>query len=148
MLGSVRGNKGNLTLVGLFVAVAIIAILCVVLFRPLLFGGSQAERQGLVHPKHGQTVLGASVDKAKETQCSSNLRQIRMSIDAYKAENGQPPANLQALKLPVSSSFPELPVSGQPYRYDPVRVSLPALRQATRSFKAQGKDTRLRAANK
>jgi len=119
MMSRLRNESGQWTLVGLMVAIAVGFVILFVVLLPRLTPGERAVKEGLVKPKEGQTVIGASLDKAKETSCSSSLRQIRMAIDYYKAENGQPPATLQDLKMPTSGSFYTCPATGQPYRYDP-----------------------------
>jgi hypothetical protein len=119
MLSRLRDESGQWTLIGTMVAIAVGFFILFVVLLPRLTPGRQAEKEGLVKPKEGQTVIGASIDKAKQTACSSNLRQIRMAIDYYKAENGQPPPSLQALKLPTSGTFYTCPATGLPYHYDP-----------------------------
>lgn len=121
MLSRLRDERGSWTLIGLLVAVAVgLAIFVFVLMPRVIPEGknSQAVKEGLVQPKEGQTVVGASMDKAKETDCSSRIRQIRMSIEQYKAENGNAPATLQDMKLPVAAYFYTCPANGQAYQYD------------------------------
>ncbi|MBI2841803.1 MAG: hypothetical protein HYX78_00215 [Armatimonadetes bacterium] len=110
-----RDESGNWTLIGLLVALAAAGALFFVVIMPKMGTGEQAQQEGLITPEEGQTVYGAAIDKGKETACSSNLRQIRMSIESYKTERGQPPALLQELKL---GSGGMCPASGQPYQYD------------------------------
>jgi type II secretory pathway pseudopilin PulG len=116
MFSRLRDESGNWTLIGLLVAVAIGTVLVVFVLLPMMSPGSRAEKEGLIKPKAGQTVVGASMDKGKETECMSNLRQIRMSIDASRAAGEQLPASLQDLKL---GSAGTCPMNGQPYQYDP-----------------------------
>lgn len=115
MFSRFKNQNGNWTLVGLLVGVAIIGILFYVLLGPMSSKNSQAVKQGLVTPKQGQTVVGASLDKGKETECMSNLRQIRILIDSAKGSGEQPPASIQDMKL---GSAGLCPVSNQPYQYD------------------------------
>jgi competence protein ComGC len=123
----IRNERGNWTLIGLLVCLVIGLGLLVFLFLSHLSPGEQARKEGLVQPKEGQTVLGASIDKAKDTQCAGNLRQIRMMIDSYKAENGQWPASLQDLRMQVAPDFFKCPTSGRDYQYDPAsgKISCP-----------------------
>jgi len=120
MLSRLRGERGSWTLVGLLVAAgALIAIMFVVLLPRISPEGKtrqEAEKQGLVQVKEGQTVLGASIDKGKETSCMSNLRNIRMLIESTKAAGDQLPATLQDMRL---GSGGVCPATGQPYQYDP-----------------------------
>ncbi|MEN6371969.1 MAG: hypothetical protein ABFD64_08140 [Armatimonadota bacterium] len=118
MFSTLRNERGNWTLVGLLVAVAIgfVLVFCVLLPRVQQGTGDKAKREGLINPKQGQTVVGASMDKGKETQCMSNLRQIRMTIESDKASGEQLPATIQDMGL---GSVGVCPVSNQPYQYDP-----------------------------
>lgn len=115
----IRNEKGNWTLVGLLVAVGIGFALLFFVLLPQIQQGSdgQAQKEGLVNPKEGQTVVGASIDKGKETQCMSNLRQIRMLLESTKMQGEQLPATIQDMKL--GSAGTSCPVSGQLYQYDP-----------------------------
>jgi hypothetical protein len=115
LLSLLRSNRGNWTLIGLLVAVAVGLIIMFTVLLPRIMPGEQARQAGLVQPKPGQTVLGASLDKGKETQCMSNLRQIRMMLNAQSQSGEQLPATLQDMKL---GSAGVCPVSGQPYQYD------------------------------
>jgi hypothetical protein len=119
MFSRLRNENGNFTLVGLLAAVAVIMVLVFVVLLPKLNSTDKAVKEGLVKPKDGQTIYGASLDKAKETECSSNLRQIRMQISAEKtqSENGELPPTLDAMK--ISKSIQSCPVSKQPYVYNP-----------------------------
>lgn len=67
-----------------------------------------------------QSLAGKAVRKAVSTECQSNLRQLRIMIDADKdptVENGGYPPTLQSIQgaAPISMC----PVSGEPYQYDP-----------------------------
>lgn len=116
MFSRLRDESGNWTLIGLLVAIAIGLALVVFVLLPKMMPGEQARNIGLVQPKAGQTVVGAAMDKGKETECSSNLRQIRTVIDAARASGDQLPATLQDMKL---GSITTCPMSGQAYQYDP-----------------------------
>lgn len=119
MFSHVRNERGNWTLIGLLVAVAVGLALVVFVFLPRMGTGNQAVKEGLVQPKEGQTVVGASIDKAKETDCNARVRQLRMGIEQYKVSNENPPPTLQDMRLPVAADFYACPANGQPYQYDP-----------------------------
>lgn len=122
-----RNERGNWTLIGLLLAVAIVVVLAA-----LMFGGGgngklspegrlkQANQEsGLnVKPKEGQSVVGASMDVAKDTQCQSNLRQIRMSIQMSQQQDGAFPPAIDAKQV-GSVQVMSCPVSGQQYTYNP-----------------------------
>lgn len=118
MFSELRNERGNWTLVGLMVAVAIGFVLMFFVFLPHVQQGTggRAEKEGLINPKEGQTVVGASIDKGKETQCMSNLRQIRMMIESNKMSDEQLPATIQDMRL---GSAGMCPVTNQTYQYDP-----------------------------
>lgn len=115
MFSLIRNERGNWTLVGLLVAVAIGFLLYFMVLMPKLNSADRAAKEGLIEPKPGQSVVGASMDKAKETECASNLRQTRMMIDSHKATNEAVPASLSDLRL---GSIVNCPVSNQAYEYD------------------------------
>jgi len=125
VLSQLRNRRGSWTLIGLLAATAIVAVvMAVVVFGRLGPEGrtrQEAVNEGLVQPKEGQTVLGAAVDKSKQTACMTNLRQIRQMIEYQKAESGQPPATLQDLRLGSAGNCPQ---TGQPYQYDPTTGSV------------------------
>lgn len=120
MFSVLRNERGSWTLIGLLVSIAIIAVLFAVVIFPRISPEGrtkeQAAKEGLIKPKEGQTVLGASIDKGKETACMSNLRGIRQMIDYTKASEESLPASLRDMKL---GSAGLCPVTSQPYQYDP-----------------------------
>lgn len=118
MFSTLGNERGNWTLVGLLAAVGIgFALMFFVLLPQIQQGsGGRARKEGLVNHKEGQTVVGASIDKGKETQCMSNLRQIRMILESTKMQGEQLPASMQDMKL---GSTGMCPVSGQLYQYNP-----------------------------
>ena len=64
------------------------------------------------------TVVGQSVARAKDEVCMSNIRQVRMSIQALSTNaDDQKPESLEALKLPATMI--ECPIGHEPYTYDP-----------------------------
>lgn len=120
MFSMLRNERGNWSLIGLLVAVAIgMVVFYVVLMPKLNTTSERAQKEGLVTVKKDQTIYGASLDKAKETECSSNLGQIRTMVTSAKAENesGQPPKSLAEMK--GLQSIESCPVTKQPYSYNP-----------------------------
>ncbi len=120
MLGSVKNERGNLSLVGLLAGVAIIGLLMYFVLLPKLnTSTNRAVKEGLVKPKDGQSVYSAAMDKGKETECMSNLREIRQMIHMEKDANpgGQLSGTLQEMKAP--NEMMSCPVSKQRYVYDP-----------------------------
>jgi hypothetical protein len=126
MFSRLGDERGSWTLVGLLVAVAAgIVIMFVVLLPHINSGGgtatgARAQKEGLVKPGgpsgQSRTLVGASLDKGKETACMSNLRGIRQMITYYKTSGDPLPATLQDMKL-GSAAF--CPVNHQLYQYDP-----------------------------
>jgi len=114
-------NRGNWTLIGLLVAVAIV----VVAFAVYMGGGGpstvEEDSELLDQSSQKQTVYGKAIDTAKDTECQERLRQIRLGIVNYKAVSAteQNPPTLKDIGLGVSTNYYQCPVSGQPYSYDP-----------------------------
>lgn len=134
MLSLLKNERGNWSLVGLLVALAVGFLIYFTVLMPKMDSGKKAEQEGLIKPKGNQTVVGASMDKAKETSCSSNLRQVRMLVDQAYTQAGQYPSSLESLERserdspkemgtpkPVAEILADIscPASGQPYNYDP-----------------------------
>jgi len=119
MFSLIKNERGNWTLIGLLVAVAAGLALMFFVLLPKIGPDrltDQATKDGLVQPKEGQTVVGASLDAAKSTACASNLDQIRKML-VYQKTAGEPlPATLQEMKLGSASMCP---VSMKLYQYDP-----------------------------
>ena len=120
MFSVLRNERGSWTLIGLLVAAGVMMALFFVVLLPKISPEgrtrTQATKEGLVKPKEGQTILGASIDKGKETACMSNLRGIRQILEYTKASGDLLPASLRDMKL---GSAGLCPVSNQSYQYDP-----------------------------
>ncbi len=119
MSATTGGKQAGFGLVVLLVVVAIIAVSAGYLY----FGKSSTstkEQQQLkqlgVQGSQG-SVLKQSMDKAKETECMSNLRQVRQALQMASMDTGTFPHTLEELHLPAEML--KCPVSGKPYLYDP-----------------------------
>ena len=113
-------NRGNWSLIGMLVAVAI-----VVSVAAMYFGGNMTtvkeDSPVLDKSSTKQTVVGKAMDTAKGADCRQHLNQIRTGIATYKASQGTEdnPPTLKDLQLGVSADYFQCPVSNQPYKYDP-----------------------------
>lgn len=111
-----KPRRGN-TLIGMLVAVAIIAVMTVAFLgskgdNPLKVGEStRADGKG-------RTILGAAKAAAQDDVCRSNLSQVRMAIQiARNTDDEAAPASLDA--LPNVKSVSSCPVGHEAYQYDP-----------------------------
>jgi len=100
---------------GLIVTIVIIAIMAVLFtVGPNILGKQKASRPD----GKGTTIVGASMYKAKDQACVSNLNQIRLSLTANADPTDETkPQSLEELKL--GSSIIKCPVGGEAYVYDP-----------------------------
>ncbi len=118
-------NRGNWTLIGLLVGVAIVVVAMAVMWGS---GGrfTTAGKAGedLATQSDKTTVIGQSMDAAKGSQCRQQLGQIRQSIEVYKTSNDENPATLNDLGLPASADFFACPTSKMPYVYDPATATV------------------------
>lgn len=66
----------------------------------------------------GETIVGKSVAAAKDAKCTSNIRQVRLSIQTQMdpVENTFP-ESLKSLNL--GADFEACPLGKEPYVYDP-----------------------------
>jgi hypothetical protein len=115
-------NKGNWTLIGLLVTVAIIVVV-----TAYLFGGSgsmttvQKDSPLIDKASTKKTIYGKAIDTSKSAVCRSQLSQLRAGIETYKTTNtdGSLPKSFKDIGLGVSNTFYQCPVSDKPYTYDP-----------------------------
>jgi len=110
-----RNTRSGNTLVGLLVAIAIIAILAVVYFMPN--GGKSTRKDG-----KGTTMPGAVMMKSKDTVCQNNLSQIRQLIYVQTETSGEDadlrPKSIEQINgLPISMRV--CPIGQEPYVLDP-----------------------------
>lgn len=113
-------KNGNWSLIGILASAAIIAILTVVYFSGSGDVSTVSKDSELLGESEKQTTVGKSMDRAKDTECMSQLRQIRSAIDMYKisSPDGANPPSLTDLDIGASSKFFTCPVSGNKYVYD------------------------------
>jgi hypothetical protein len=116
-----NNNRGNWTLIGLLVGVAIVIVAIA-----MMWGGNGSNfttagkaGQDLQAQSDKKTVIGQSMDAAKGSQCKQQLVQIRQSIEMFKSSNEENPASLKDLGLAVGPEFFVCPTSKMPYVYDP-----------------------------
>ncbi len=108
-------NSGYFTLVGLIIVIAIIAIIAAT-----QFGGKDTNGDK-------KTLAGQSIDRAKDVECQSNLKQAKMAVESYKVENNDTlPSSISDLAK-YGFTMNKCPVSGESYVYDATtgKVSCP-----------------------
>ncbi len=105
-------QRGN-SLVGILAAVAIV-ILATLYFAvgPGVKGQQSARADG-----KGNTVIGQSVYRAKDSKCMNYLGQLRQSITIQSDPvDGTKPTRLEDTRL--GNEFYSCPVGKEPYQYD------------------------------
>jgi acyl-coenzyme A synthetase/AMP-(fatty) acid ligase len=108
-----RLQRGNFSLIGTLVAIALTIGLVVV----FVFGGFGKKADNKRADKVGETIVGQSMARAKDGKCIENLRQVRMAIEMAKTSDDVPPAGLNELKMPAEMLVD--PIGKEPYEYDP-----------------------------
>ncbi len=107
-----RGNG----LVGVLAAVLIVVVLALV----FTVGTGALTGKSNLPPRpdgQGQTIVGRSLAKARDTECRSNLAQVRLAIQvATDPVDGSKPADLASVRVPAE--FRKCPVGDEPYKYD------------------------------
>ncbi|HVL39864.1 MAG TPA: prepilin-type N-terminal cleavage/methylation domain-containing protein [Fimbriimonadaceae bacterium] len=109
------------TLISTLVTIALILVL-VVVYTTGGFGGRSGSTRA---DGKGTTVPGAARMKAFDTQCKSNLGQVRQSLQLAATLDEPYPATLQETRL--GDGFYHCPIGKEPYQYDPStgRVACP-----------------------
>lgn len=106
-----RSGRG---LVGILVGVVIIVALTLVF---AVGGGLFGEKVPQRKDKQGETLIGRSVLRGKDSKCMGNLRQVRQAIEIHKDPvDGVNPTDLGSIGL--GSEFLKCPIGREPYRYD------------------------------
>lgn len=100
------------TLVGLLVVIAIIAILAVVVTTGGFGNRKSTRKDGL-----GTTVQGGARAQAMDTQCVSNLQQIRLWVQTQTTTEDEMPKSLADSRLP--EDMLKCPIGKEPYDYNP-----------------------------
>jgi len=104
----IGNERGSWSLIGLLITVVIGLVLV------LMFLGPQSKSGRGPH-----TTAGKAIEMAKDTECKSNVQQIRSAILAYRSENEAAPASLADLKLGTANpEFFKCPVGHEAYVYD------------------------------
>lgn len=105
--------RRGFTLVSTLVTLALILMLVVVYTTGGLRVGQSSRPDG-----KGVTTLGAAQMRAFDTQCTSNLRQVRQAIQVVSnmGEDGYP-QSLNETRL--GRDFLACPIGKEPYQYDP-----------------------------
>lgn len=65
----------------------------------------------------GQTIIGASMYKAKDEVCKSNLGQVRAAVQIRHTTDDEYPANIEDTR--IGQDFYRCPIGKEPYQYDP-----------------------------
>jgi hypothetical protein len=108
-LGSSRSSSGFFTLIGLLLAIVIIAILLAMYVLP---GGSG----GAGGVGDSKNVITGSTSRARDAVCRNNLAQLRAAIGIRAGTGAGNPPSLEGLSAGVELSCP---AGGEPYHYDP-----------------------------
>lgn len=105
-------KQSGQTLAATLIVLAIIAILAVVFLMPK--GGESTRADG-----KGKTTMGAAMMKARDTECSNNLSQIRQLIYVQTQTNGDesPMPESLAEVNGLGSSMRVCPIGKEPYSY-------------------------------
>ena len=118
-----RNNRGNWSLIGLLVAVAIVIGVTAIYFSGGIGGTATVKNDSnlLDQASQKQTTVGRAIDTGKSTVCREQLNQIRTAVQNAKATSGteENPASFKDLGMSVSADYFKCPVSGQAYTYDP-----------------------------
>lgn len=104
--------RGNASMFGVMVAVVLVVGLTLV----YLFGGFGNKAENQRADKVGETVVGQSIARAKDSKCMDNLRQVRQALELARIGEDEPPQSLTELKLPAEMLAD--PIGGEPYEYD------------------------------
>jgi hypothetical protein len=109
-------ERGSLSLIGLLVVLVIGLILVLMFMKPQ----SKPDKDG------AHTTVGRSMNMARETECRSNLAQIRSAITMYRGEHEEAaPASLADVQLGTASpDFVRCPVGKEDYVYDAAAGSI------------------------
>ena len=117
--GRVLNNeRGMLSLLGLLLALVIIAILY------YQYMGSHSAKTPAKTSAPGvedlQTTPGKAIERAHDVECQSNLRTIRASINMARDDQGAPPASIKDIKVGTANpNFFKCTVGGEDYAYNP-----------------------------
>lgn len=105
-----EAEGGFFTLIGLLLAMVIIAILFAMYAGSPGGGGAPGAGGSPI------TTLGGAKGRAQDVLCQNNLQQLRYAISIHQSNTGAPPPSLESLRSQIPLTCP---VGGEPYQYDP-----------------------------
>lgn len=117
-------NRGNWSLIGLLVTLAIVIAAAAYFMGKAPAGGPSTVGKNtsvLDSQSKKGTVFGKAIDTGKATDCREHLNQIRLGIAAYKASatDDRNPQSFKDIGLSVGMDYFQCPMSNVPYTYDP-----------------------------
>jgi len=109
-----RDERGQLSLLGLLLALVIIGIL---LYQYL---GPHSVKTSAPGVEDLQTTPGKAIERGHGVECQGNLRSIRAAIEMAREDQGAPPASINDIKVSTADpNFFKCPVGGEDYVYNP-----------------------------
>jgi hypothetical protein len=108
-------KRAGTSLISVIASVAIIAVLAVVLLMGS--GALRGEPASNRADGLGKTIPGAAKAAAQDTECRSNLGQVRQAIQLRLTLDEDPPQSLEETRL--GSNFYRCPLGKEPYEYNP-----------------------------
>jgi hypothetical protein len=106
---TIGNERGSWSLIGLLITVVIGLVLVLMFVGPRTNSGKGGPN----------TTPGKAMEMAKDTECKSNVQQIRSAIVMYRNEHEAAPASLGDVQLGTRNpEFLKCPVGHEPYVYD------------------------------
>lgn len=120
-------NRGNWSLIGMLVAVAIICVVAAMMFNGGNLSTVKKDSPLLDKSSKKQTVYGKALDTAKGEDCRQRLNQVRTAIENQNASSTTEGNPKSLSEIDLAPGYLRCPVSNQPYVYDPAtgRVHCP-----------------------
>ncbi|MEN6358390.1 MAG: hypothetical protein ABFD83_15055 [Armatimonadota bacterium] len=112
-------NRGNWSLIGLLVSVAIICVVAAMMFTGGNFSTVKKDSPLLDKSSKKQTVYGKALDTAKGEDCRQRLNQVRTAIENQKASSTTEGNPKSLREIDLAPGYLRCPVSNQAYVYDP-----------------------------
>ena len=105
---------------GILAAVAIIMVLAIVLFNGG-FGRKDGKDPDARADGKGITVLGRARYKAIDTECQSNIEQVRLAFSMFKTSSAEDQNPKSLSDINIAPNMLKCPIAPhEPYNYDPV----------------------------